>query len=304
MNSGKSKNAKGSGSNSERINWYPGHMVKALRGVQRKIKSVDLVLEIRDARVPLSSGNQTFQKLFGQKLRLIVLNKTMLAEPGNIKLWQQWFSKSDTPFIEVDAFEPTCARKIKEAANNILQKKWLSYKKKGITPPPMRMMIVGIPNTGKSTLINRLTKRRATRTGDKPGVTRGQEWIVLGKNLELLDTPGIMPPRIDSEEQGLWLCAIHAIKDEIVGKERVASFVLEILAGKNPSKIKERYHLEQIHLDTDELLLQIGRNMNFLKKKGDIDVSKTCGQILHDFRNGILGPCSFETPPIPADQST
>jgi|APSaa5957512622_1039677.scaffolds.fasta_scaffold43087_2 ribosome biogenesis GTPase A len=303
MNNEKPTENQNPATKSERINWYPGHMVRALRGVQKKIKSVDLVLEIRDARAPLASGNQTFHNLLGQKSKLVVLNKSRLAEPNNIKLWQEWFLNSEMPLVEVDAFEPTCARKIKDAANKLMQKKWLSFKKKGIKPPPMRMMIIGIPNTGKSTLINRLTKRSATRTGDRPGVTRGQEWIVLGKNLELLDTPGIMPPRIDSEQQGLWLCAIHAIRDEIVGKEKVANFVLEIVASKNPSMVQKRYHLEQIHSDIDDLIHQIGRNMNYLKKKGDIDISKTCGQILHDFRSGTLGPCSFETPPIPPDRS-
>ena len=297
MNTKNSEKSKNSSTRTERINWFPGHMVKALRGVQKKIKSVDLVLEIRDARAPLSSGNQTFQKLLGQKPKLIVLNKSKLAESENIKLWQEYFLQSGQLSVFTDAFASDCGRKIKEAANRVMQKKRDTYRKKGISPPPLRMMILGIPNTGKSTLINRLTKRSATRTGDRPGVTRGQEWIVVGKNLELLDTPGIMPPKIETEEQGLRLCAIHAIKDEIVGKEKVASFVLETLVKKHPSPLRKRYHLDQLDLDIQGLLRQIGDNMNFLKKKGEIDISKTCGQILHDFRRGILGPCSFENPP-------
>ena len=297
MNSKKTETKPKSDKVNERINWYPGHMVKALRGVQKKIKSVDLVLEIRDARVPLASGNQTFQNLLGQKLKLIVLNKSKLAEPDIIKKWQNWFNQAGQPVVPTDAFDQDCARRLKEAANQVLEKKWNSFKKKGINPPPMRMMIIGIPNTGKSTLINRMTKRSAARTGDRPGITRSQEWIVLGKNLELLDTPGIMPPRIETEKQGLWLCAVHAIKDEIVGKEKVAIFVLSTLIDKNPNVLKKRYRLEQIAPDVAGQLMQIGKNMNFLKKKGEIDILKTCSLILHDFRKGILGPCSFELPP-------
>jgi len=159
-------------------------------------------------------------------------------------------------------------------------------------------MLLGIPNTGKSTIINRLTKRKAAGTGDRPGVTRSQEWIVLGRDLELLDTPGIMPPRIDTEEQGLWLCAIHAIKDEIVGKEKVASFVVKYLQQIASPDFINKYSLQDSEvIESEELIMQIGSKLNCRKKGGEIDYAKTCSQILHDFRSGLLGACSFEKPP-------
>ncbi|MCP4757173.1 MAG: ribosome biogenesis GTPase YlqF [Proteobacteria bacterium] len=277
-------------------------MAKALREVQKKVKPVDLVLEIRDARVPLASGNSSLQQMLGQKPRLIVLNKSKLVETGNIRLWDEWFARNNQPALFVDSFETKSLKKLTSTAREIMRTKWQSFRRKGIRPPPLRMIILGIPNTGKSTIINRLTRRNATRTGDRPGVTRSQEWIVLGKDLELLDTPGIMPPRIETEEQGLWLCAIHAIKDEILGKEKVATFVVDYLAGKQSLEFKMKYRLDDLKSEAWELIEQIGIHLNYKKKKGLIDIPKTCGQILQDFRQGLLGTCCFEFPPSPYHQ--
>lgn len=281
-----------------RINWFPGHMAKALKDVRQKIGKVDLVLEVRDARIPLASGNLSLEKALNQKPRLIVLNKANLADKANIRLWQNWFAEQGHRFLFIDAFDERSLKKLSKMSRSVMQKKWQKFIKKGIQPPPLRMMLLGIPNTGKSTIINRLTRRKAAGTGDRPGVTRSQEWIVLGKDLELLDTPGIMPPRIDSEEQGLWLCAIHAIKDEIVGKEKVAIFVVKHLQQIASPDFLNKYGLNgSDDVESEEMILQIGSKLNCRKKGGEIDFTKTCSQILHDFRSGLLGTCSFERPP-------
>lgn len=282
---------------SERINWFPGHMVKALREVKQKVKKVDIVVEIRDARIPLTSGNPAIADVAPGKPKVVVLNKTNLADASNCKRWESWFKDTGQTALFVNALQQASISKIPGKCRSLMQEKWQKYKRKGINPPPIRLIVVGIPNTGKSTIINRLTKRNAARTGDRPGVTRHQEWIVLGRNIELLDTPGIMPPRIDRFEQGMWLCAIHAIKDEIVGKEKVATFLVDFLKGRDSSELKKRYQLACLDHNAEELILQIGDRLNYKKQKGSIDYHKTCNQILLDFRKGLLGNCSFEEPP-------
>lgn len=287
-----------SGNNlSSRINWFPGHMAKAFREVQKKVKRVDLVIEVRDARVPLSSGNNSLQKMLGHKPRLVVFNKSNLAEQDNISQWQKWFTQEKQSVVFINALEKKSLNLLTKTAKQIMQEKWKTFQNKGIRPPPLRMMMLGIPNTGKSTIINRLTNRNAAQTGDRPGVTRTQEWIVLAKNMELLDTPGIMPPRIDTEEQGFWLCAIHAIKDQILGEERVARFVVNYLVKKNQPELLKRYQLASLDHQPEELIQLIGESLNFKKKKSEIDYVKACSQILKDFRLGNLGKCSFEFPP-------
>ncbi len=294
----KKKVSEGNAQGQGRINWFPGHMAKALRGVRDKIGMVDLVLEIRDARVPLSSGNPAIEKHLKQKPRLIIFNKTNLADKAETRLWKDWFSQRSDPFLFVDAFSEKSLKVLSKMARKAMEGKWQKFIRKGINPPPLRMMLLGIPNTGKSTIINRLTKRRAANIGDRPGVTRSQEWIVLGKDLELLDTPGIMPPRIETEEQGLWLCAIHAIKDEIVGKEKVAIFVISHLQQYPTDEFLKRYCVNDAGpLSPQELIMSIGAQLNFLKKGGEVDYMKTCGHILNDYRQGLLGTCSFERTP-------
>ena len=283
---------------SERINWFPGHMAKALKEVKQKIKMVDLVIEVRDARIPLTSGNENLQEILGQKPRLIVLNKANLAENAVSQKWKDWFQQQGQKALFVNALQPATLKQVTQESRKLLTQKWQRFIKKGIKPPPMRMIIVGVPNTGKSTIINRLTKRNAANTGDRPGVTRSQEWIVLGKDMELLDTPGIMPPRIETEKQGLWLCSIHAIKDTIVGKEQVAVFVVDQLIKRKSAEFKKRYQLDSLDHNAEELILSIGARLNYKKKKGEIDYQKTCSQILIDYRKGLLGPCTFEEPPL------
>ncbi|MBU3918061.1 ribosome biogenesis GTPase YlqF [bacterium] len=272
-------------------------MAKALRKVKEKVGNVDLIIEVRDARIPLTSGNSSIHEIIGNKPRLIVLNKSNLAEEENIQRWKKWFSDKKQAAVFINSMESRSLRQLTKEARKMMRGKWESFKKKGIRPPPLRMMILGIPNTGKSTIINRLTKRNAVKTGDCPGVTRSQDWIVLDKDLELLDTPGIMPPRIETEEQGMWLCAVHAIKDEIVGKEKVAIYIVSHLMVKESAELKSKYRLKNLDCSAEELLLEIGTCLNFKKLRGEIDLAKTSSQVLIDFRKGALGGCSFEMPP-------
>ncbi len=285
---------------SGRINWYPGHMAKALREVKQKVSRVDVIVEVRDARVPLASGNPSIADLIGSKPRLIVMNKSNLAEQVINQQWEKWFTEQGQQAVFINALKQSSLKRIPVICREMMKDRWERIKMKGINPPPLRMIVVGIPNTGKSTLINRLTSRSAARTGDRPGVTRNQEWIVLGKDMELLDTPGIMPPRIKYEEQGMWLCAIHAIKDEIVGKEHVAAYVVDKLKDRDSHLFKNKYQINSLDHSVEELLMQIAERLNYRKKKGDLDYLKACGQFLLDFRKGLLGPCSFELPVLTA----
>ncbi len=279
------------------INWFPGHMRKAIRQVKEKLSMVDIVLEIRDARAPLVSGNLTLQKELGQKRRLIVLNKVNLASTRCVKEWDRWFKKRGEQYVFINSFSKKSLKMLVTESQKMMKTKWESFEKKGLRHPPLRLMILGVPNTGKSTIINRLTRRKAARTGDRPGVTQGQQWIVLNEDVELLDTPGIMPPKIENEEQGFWLCAIHAIRDEIVGKEKVAYFIIEHLVKHRSEELKNKYQLVYENLTTEDLLEQIGLRLNCIKNEGVVDLAKTSNKILLDFRKGELGNTSFEYPP-------
>lgn len=284
-------------SNSERINWFPGHMAKALREVKNKISKVDLVIEVRDARVPLASANPSLRAVIGAKPHLIVLNKMDLADRMICERWRSWFADHHQQALFVNAMQPASIKSIKTSCRELVQAKWQKWQEKGIKPPPLKLMVVGIPNTGKSTIINRLANRNAAMTGNRPGITQNQEWILIGMEMELLDTPGIMPPRIETEEQGFWLGSIHAIKDEIIGKDRVAVYVVNQLKAIKSAEFVKRYHLDCLDHNEQQLLLHIGERFNYKKQKGEIDLLKTCDQVLQDFRKGLLGPCSFELPP-------
>ena len=200
------------------INWYPGHMVKAIREINEKLSLVDIVLEIRDARVPLASGNKTLDETLRQKSRLILLNKVNLAEPKMIQQWDQWFKKSGLNYMFIDCFDKGAMKKVMAFARKIVNDKrkasnpnQTEFKKK------IKLMILGLPNTGKSTIINQLSGRNAVRTADKPGHTQSQQWIVVDNEFDLLDTPGVMPPKLAKDEYGIWLSAINAIPDDVVG---------------------------------------------------------------------------------------
>lgn len=279
------------------INWYPGHMAKAIREIKEKLSTVDIVFEIRDARAPLASGNKMLETTLRQKSHLILLNKVNLANPNMIQEWQKWFEKEGTPFMFIDCFDKGTMKKVLAFAKSIVDKKRKESNPDMSPKAKMRLMILGLPNTGKSTIINQLAGRNATRTADKPGQTQVQQLIVIDKDLDLLDTPGVMPPSLAKEEHGLWLCAINAIPDDVVGEEKPAKFLIDFFKELNSKEFKERYKLESLEISTEEIVEKIAVLRGCLKQKGMLDLDRVYKLILSDFRKGELGKCCFGAPP-------
>ena len=281
-----------------RVNWFPGHMNKAIREVKEKLKQVDIVLEVRDARAPLTTGNTAFDEAVGQKNRLIVFNKTNLADPKVVSLWKDWFSHQATPFVFINCLDKKELKLITETAKKIVHAKILEsnpdYKEK----KKFRMMVIGLPNTGKSTIINRLANRNASKAADKPGQTRTQLWVNVDEELEILDTPGIMPPKIAKYEHGLWLAAIHAVPSTIVEEEDSACFIVKYMLETKNHFFKEKYQLDSLEMDYIEALNQIAKLRGCIRQKGEYDYDRVYKIVLIDFRSGELGPISLGLPPI------
>lgn len=279
-------------------NWYPGHMAKALREIKQKLNMVDIVLEIRDARVPLVSGNPAMDKEIGSKCKLIILNKMNLADPKEVEEWDQWFTDEGIPALFVNCFDKPVLKKVVSQARKIVE----NNRKK--TNPDyvekktkLKMMIVGLPNTGKSTIINQLANKNATKVADKPGQTRIQQWIEVDKDVELLDTPGVMPPSIANKEHGLWLSAIHAIPDDITDEEDTAIFVINHLLKVKSPQLLERYKLESLEMSINDIFMKIATLRGCLRQGGIPDIERVHKLILADFRKGDLGRTCFSAPP-------
>ena len=284
--------------NHQDINWYPGHMLKAKKELAGQLKRVDLVLEIRDARIPLSSINQDFEEFLRHKKRILIFNKTALADQLVTRKWDESYRKQNIPFLFIDAISKSHMQKILPLARNIMQQKWSAFRKRGIRPPTLKLLICGIPNVGKSSLINRLSGRKAAETGPAPGVTRHQDWIKLGSDVELLDTPGILWPKIDDRETGLRLAITGAIKDSIVGTTQLSIYLINILKKKFPVNLQKFYKLspEDLNLFPEDILQKIAENRGCLKRGGAIDAPRVESLVLRDFRQGKLGRLSFDYP--------
>ena len=280
------------------FNWYPGHMAKALREIKEKLKTVDIVLEIRDARVPQISGNKVLDATLGSKSRLILLNKVNLADPASIVKWETWFTEQGIPFIFANCFDKNSMKKVISLARKVVEDKRRECNPEIIEQKAkLRLMVIGLPNTGKSSIINQLANRPATKVADKPGQTQKQQWITIDKDLELLDTPGVMPPNIEKEEHGLWLSAIHAIPDAIVGEEMPAIFLVKYFLKAKTPEFLERYKLESFDITVDEAFEQIAKSRGCIKQKGVPDLERVYKLLLLDFRRGDLGKCCFGVPP-------
>ncbi len=294
----KSPSMQGKLSNQQDINWYPGHMLKAKKELAEKLKRVDVVLEIRDARIPLSSVNQDFEELLGHKKRILIFNKTALADQEVTRSWEERFRTQDIPFLFIDALKKSHLQKILPLSRNIMQQKWSTFRRRGIRPPSLKLLICGIPNVGKSSLINRLSGRKAAETGPAPGVTKHQDWIKLGSDVELLDTPGILWPKIKDRETGLRLAITGAIKDSVVGTSQLSIYLIRILKQKLPDKLQKFYQLtpENVTLFPEDILQKIAENRGCLKRGGAIDQSRAESLVLRDFRQGKLGRLSFDHP--------
>lgn len=280
------------------INWYPGHMARAIREIKEKLKTVDIVFEIRDARAPLASGNKNLESTLRQKSHFIILNKANLATPNMIIQWEAWFKKQGTPFMFIDCFDKGQMKKMMTMARTIVADKRRQSNPEVPNPKTqMRLMIIGLPNTGKSTIINMLAGRTAVKVADKPGQTQVQQLIKIDKDLDLLDTPGVMPPSLAKEEHGLWLSAINAIPDDVVGEELPAKFLVDHFRSLNSKEFKERYKFETLEIPTEEIIEKIAILRGCLKQKGALDLERVYKLILGDFRKGELGKCCFGIPP-------
>ncbi|WP_092040133.1 ribosome biogenesis GTPase YlqF [Planifilum fulgidum] len=279
------------------IQWFPGHMAKARRQVEEKIKMVDVVLELLDARLPQSSRNPLIDRLVGDRPRIVLMMKSDLADEAVTDEWVRFFRGRDVEAVPIDAENRRQIAEIPRVAGRLLEEKKSALERKGIRFRRIRAMVLGIPNVGKSTLINRLAGRSAARTGDRPGVTRGQQWIRVGNTMEILDTPGILWPKLEDPRVGLRLAASGAIREEILPLEEVAAFLLRYLRGRYPDRLRERYRLEDLPpAEGADLLEEVGRRRGCVAKGGVIDREKAAEIVLRDFRSGRFGRVSLERP--------
>ena len=280
-----------------KIQWFPGHMTKAKRMMESQIKLVDVVVEMLDARIPRSSTNPMLIDVLGNKPKVIALNKTDMADNAKTELWMQKLKNSGLPVCKVDCATGKGVKQlismIQVAAKPVLDK-WL---KKGVRNRSVRVMIVGIPNVGKSTLINRLVGKNKVVAADKPGVTRGQQWVTIAKGLELLDTPGVLWPKFEDPEVGMMLAYTGAVKEGVIDIEELACKLMELLHKYYPEALKERYGIEITDEATGyELLQSAGKKRGYLLSRGEIHTERMAKVLLDEYRSGKLGKFTLEMP--------
>lgn len=278
------------------IQWYPGHMEKAKRLLIENLKQVNVVIELLDSRIPYSSKNPLIDSLVSGKPRILAMNKCDLADASVNTLWCKWYESQGYECVLINSLTGDGLKNLLEKIRNITRDKAESMQKRGIRNFRIKSMVVGIPNVGKSTFINRIAGRSAAKTGDKPGVTRGKQWIRLAKDIDLLDTPGILWPKFQDKTVGLNLAAAYAISDTVADIEEIASYLLVFLANNYPESIIQRYRLKDDMTDGHALLEEAGRNRGCLKAGNAVDTYRTAAMILDEFRNGILGRISLEKP--------
>ncbi|MFZ5652241.1 MAG: ribosome biogenesis GTPase YlqF [Bacillota bacterium] len=278
------------------IQWFPGHMSKARRLLQENLKLVDVVVEVVDARIPSSSRNPMLEETIGKKPLLVALNKADLADPGLTLRWESYFNKKGFAAVSVDSVRGAGVGRIIAGVKQLAGRKTVSLGASGRLPRPPRCMIVGIPNVGKSFLINRLAGKKAARTGNKPGVTRGQQWIRLG-DVELLDTPGILWPKFEDPEVGYRLAVTGAIKEQVFDVEAVAGRMAGWLAQNHREKLEERYRIEVPgDWEPEKILGLVGQSRGLFLQGGKLDTYKAAVLLLKEFREGKLGRFTLESP--------
>ncbi len=276
------------------IQWFPGHMAKARREVTENLKLVDIIFELVDARLPLSSRNPMIDDVINQKTRLLILNKMDMADDMQTKKWIAYFEEKGLPTVAVNSLEGKGLQTIFKAAKELLKPKWDRMKERGMKPRAIRAMIVGIPNVGKSTLINRFAKKNIAKTGNTPGVTKRQQWIKVEKEIELLDTPGILWPKFEDPEAGYKLALTGAIKDAVVNMEDLAVYGLRFLASHYPNRMKERYGIDAVSEDLVETFDHIGKLRRCFAGGGEIDYDQVAELIVRDIRSQHLGRLTFD----------
>ena len=279
------------------LQWYPGHMAKTRRLIEENVKLIDIVVEIMDARVPVSSRNPDFDVFFSTKPRIALLNKTDLADAAATEKWVAWYKKRGIEVICVNALAGKGTEKIPQAARLLLKDKIEKNAERGLTKS-IKMMVVGIPKVGKSSLINRLCKKAAAKTGDRPGVTKGKQWLRLREGIEILDTPGILWPKFEDERVGMHLAFIGSIRDEIMDTETLCCHLLESLKLRYADKLCARYKLDGIdEADTGyDILQKISKKRGFVISGGELDTERGARVVLDEFRSATIGQITLELP--------
>lgn len=279
------------------IQWFPGHMAKTKRLIVEHLKAVDLVAELLDARIPYSSANPMISELTAGKPRIVILNKADLADPEATKAWVEWYRARGLAAIPLDSTKPqskkVLIRAIHETAQPVIQK-WL---RRGLRNRPVRLMILGIPNVGKSTLINRLAGTKAARTANTPGHTRGKQWVRLQDGMDLLDTPGVLWPKFEDQTAAMRLAATGAIAGDVFDPDEIVPALMTTLAEVTPQTLMEKYGIEDVHADPQLLIAAAGKRRGCLLPGGRVDYDRAQQAILFDFRNGRLGRITLDAVP-------
>ena len=280
------------------IQWYPGHMTKARRAMEADLKLVDAVCELLDARIPYASRNPDIDALCRSKPRLVILNRADMADPAMTRCWSEAFRARGLMTLETDSKSRRGISRFGPAVRELLSGKLAQYSAKGQVGRTLRVMVVGIPNVGKSTLINAVSGRKGARAENRPGVTRGKQWVTVDQGLELLDTPGILWPRFEDMQVGRHLAYTGAVKEQVVDQEELAAGLMSLLAERYPAVLAERYGIDCTGRSPWELLEAAGRRRGFLVSGGEVDLERSCRMILEEFRNGKLGRFTLETPQL------
>lgn len=287
--------------------WYPGHMTKARRMMQENIGLVDLVIELTDARIPLSSRNPDIDALSGNKARILIMTKADLADPVRTEAFKKFFEEKGWMVVAVDARTRKANDRIRAYVEKACAAKRERDKRRGIVGRPLRAMVVGIPNVGKSTFINSFAGKASAKTGNKPGVTRGKQWIRLNKDLELLDTPGILWPRFEDRQVGVNLALTGAIRQELLEEQELSLELLGFLQREYPDLLLAKYKPENdgwdLPMDSAELLTKIAEARKLIRTGGEPDYQRAAKMVLDDFRNGKTGRITLETPPAGGNDS-
>lgn len=277
--------------------WYPGHMTKAKRQMQEDLKLIDLLIELVDARIPRSSRNPDIDSMGQNKSRLILLNKADLADPKQNEQWTEYFKQKGWQVVELDARNKGAVKPVTNRIMEVCREKLERNRRKGIINRPLRGMVVGIPNVGKSTFINTFAGKACAKTGNKPGVTKGKQWIRLNKNVELLDTPGILWPKFEDPQVGLRLALIGSMNDEILNTEELSLELIAFLKSDYPGALCTRYQVSE-EAEPVGVLEEIAQKRGCIRKGNEIDYAKAAALVLEEFRTGRLGKITLEKPPV------
>ena len=277
----------------QQIHWFPGHMNKALNEVENKVKLVDVIIELFDARAPISSINENLGKITANKKKLVVLTKTDLADPVQTKKWMEVLAKQFDAILSIDLKSSNAESLLSKAVISLGKDKWAKEIAKGMKPQPIRTMIIGIPNVGKSSLINRLAKRKAAGVQNKPGYTRGEQWIKVNKDFLLLDTPGILPMSYENPKKAANLALIGAIREDILPNEQLGEILINFLKAHYPDALKARFDIEIIS-DRLTVLSQISERRKIVNSNGENDLLRAEALLLKEFKDGLLGKITLE----------